>query len=394
MKVAILANSSPGHIKPMAEGLHRMLSRIGVDSTVLFDGLDELGQLTDAFGPYIRANGTDTRSVVRRIVAYAVRDAPRTRRFIERLRPFTVVVVVQTVPQAFRTAFFNDRMVRALLPDTPIVLYDVFYLPTRGPWGRWLKEGKPDRGIPVGGNWGLERYDWYLCASVVSEVPMPRGPQPVSIIGLDLDDGTLYPEQNNEFVALLDFEHPPDMLERAVQIEACEETRTKYAVLNGNYSISAIRRIYRRTSAYFVAMRESFGLPICELQLCGSYVVTPYSNWCPSHWRKPDVYAEGAGELSPNFIVYQNDKNCLVRELQRLKANHDPGAVIANFRRYHPQFAAGNEEQLEDFVRKVRDGAITSQSHREYAGIVGQGDCSPFEIASPLVDTGMSQIVR
>jgi hypothetical protein len=379
MKIAILANSAASYVKPMAEGLQRMLSRIGVDSTVFYDGLAELGRVPDAFDQYVTGNGTAGWSVAKRVVKYMVKETPATWRFIHRLRAFDAIVIVSSIPRVFLKSFFSDGPLRSLLPHTPIVLYDVFYLPTRGPWGKWLKDGNPEKGVPVGGNWGLERYDWYLCASVVSETPIPPGPQPYSLVGLDLDDGTLRPDEKTEFLALLDFEYPAHMRERAVQIQACEESDTKYVVLNGQYSINEIRRIYRQTSIYFLASRESFGLPTCELQACGSYVFTPYSHWCPSHWLKADLSREGPGELSPNFVVYQNDTVRLIKELERIKAAYDPNAVVANFRRYHPQFFRGNEAELEDFVQKLQDRAINSQSHRNYAEIVGHGDFPSFD---------------
>ena len=133
-----------------------------------------------------------------------------------------------------------------------------------------------------------------------------------SVIGLDLDDGSLRPTPKDDFLALIDFERPSEMKERATQIAALEETKTPYVVLNGRYSISEIRKIYRQCSLYFVAFRESFGLPICELQACGAYVFTPYADWCPSHWIKPDLSAPGPGLLSPNFVVYDGDKDRLV----------------------------------------------------------------------------------
>ncbi len=269
--------------------------------------------------------------------------------------------------------FFNDEMVRALLPHTPIVLYDLYYLPTRGPWAGWLKQGNAEHGIAGAQKWGLDRYDWYLSASVVSESPMPAGSQPYSLVGLDLNDGTLAPGDKPEFVALLDFEHPDFMRERAVQIQACEESGTKYAVLHGRYSIEAIRRIHGTSSIFFLAMRESFGLPICEAQASGSYVFTPYSHWCPSHWIKPDLCKEGPGELSPNFIVYNNDKDRLVQEIARIKSIYDPAVVVETFHRYHRQLYFGDDTELSLFVNKVRNGVITSRSHRSFSAIQGAG---------------------
>lgn len=366
MKIAILANRAASYVRPMAEGLKRMLSSVDVEATIFYDGLDDLSGLPEAFDEYVRRNGNDPRRVARRAATYFLTEAARVRRFVRALRRFDVIVVVNTIPNAFLTSFFDDRTLRRLLPHIPIVLYDVFYLPTRGSWSRWLLEGKPERGVQPGHHWGLDRYDWYLCASVVSETPLPAGPNPYSLIGLDLDDGTLYPEEKSEFTVLIDFECTEYMAERAIQIQACEESGTKYVVLHGHYPIDQIRAIYRKTSAYLLAMRESFGLPICELQACGSYVFTPYTEWCPSHSLKSDLSRPGPGDLSPNFIVYGNDKNRLIEELRRIKAAYDPGAVVANFHEYHPQLFRGDEVALDDFITKVRSGQITSRSHRNY----------------------------
>jgi hypothetical protein len=119
---------------------------------------------------------------------------------------------------------------------------------------------------------GLNRYDWYLVVSVLSECPIPQGPQPYSLVGLNLNDGTLNPQPKGEFRALIDFAQPGHENERSIQIAACERTRTPYTVLEGSYSLEEIREIYRQSSIYFVAHRESFGIPICEVQACGSYV--------------------------------------------------------------------------------------------------------------------------
>jgi hypothetical protein len=68
--------------------------------------------------------------------------------------------------------FWDDHQLRGLLPDTPIVLYDLLYLGTRREWARWLGQGNAAVGIPIGGNFGLERYDWYLSTSA-SLIPTP-----------------------------------------------------------------------------------------------------------------------------------------------------------------------------------------------------------------------------
>lgn len=373
MKIAILCNRENSYIKLMGEGLQRMLAEIGVEVEVFYDGLAALEQLPQPFSQYIRqpSNGLATKKILK----YAIKEMPRFYSFLKKLRAFDAVVVVKSVPQAFMKSFFHDATLRYYLPGVPIILYDLYYLPTRGLWGKWLKEG--NRGMHIGEsqNWGLERYDWYLCASVVSECPMPKGPHPYSIIGLNLSDGSLSPDPKKEFQALVDFENTGDEQERALQILALEETHTKYVALKGRYSISEIRKIYRESSIYFLAMRESFGLPICELQASGSYVFTPYPEWAPSHWLKQDVMQPGPGELPENFVVYDNDKDLLIQEIKRVKAMYDPKVVVNNFHRNHRHLFYGDSEELKRFIQMVERGQIHSKSHEQYAGIVHAETC-------------------
>ena len=391
MKIAILANDAASYVKPMAEGLQRMFRRIGVHSTVFYNGLAELGRVQDSFTSYVEKNNATYWRVAKRTLRFMIEEEPQRYRFWLRLRSFDAVVIVQTLPANFMNTFFNDQVVRSLLPETPLVLYDLFYLPTRGFWPTALKEGSPELGIPTGGNWGLERYDWYLSASVVSETPMPSGVQPCSVIGLDLNDGSIAPGDKSEFVALLDFEDPKNMRERAVQIQACEESQTRYVVLQGRYSIEAIRKIHATSSIFFVSMRESFGLPLCEAQGSGSHVFTPYSDWCPSHWLKPDLSKEGPGGLSPNFIIYNNDKRKLIQEIERVKRTYNPANVVHTFHTYHPQFFFGNDAELSVFVGKLRDRTITPRTHEQHGDIHG---CGYFPSHQPVAALSNRAIVN
>jgi hypothetical protein len=346
MKAAILASRANSYVLPMAQGLKRLFDQVGVEASLLHRGLS---MIESHCGPAWKV-------AMKKMLSHS---------HLWRLYDCDIIVVVMGAPLAFLRSLKVER-IRRLFPRKPVVLYANYYLPTR-PWlARWLEEGSPQVGIPEGDQFGLERYDWYLCSSVVSRSPMPGGRQPYSLVGVNLDDGTLFPQHGDEFVALIDFERPRHMKERAIQIQALEETNTSYAVLNGHYSVEEIRSIYRKCSMYFVAHSESFGLPICELQACGSYVFTPYAVWCQSHWIKEDLSASGPGELSPNFVVYDNDKDRLVAQIKRLRDSYDPDTVVKTFRHYHPQLHHGDPDQLRKFVDLVARGEIHSRSHESY----------------------------
>jgi hypothetical protein len=380
MRIAILGDRERGYVEPMAEGLQRMMRKAGVESQLLYDGIERFSRIPMPFRRYVQDRSTG--HLARNTLRY-LKTIPSSYQFVSELRKFDAVVMVNSIARAFLTDFFCDEAVRAMLPDVPIVLYDVFYLPTRGPWGRWLKEGKPEVGVTTSGNWGLDRYDWYLVASVISECPMPQGPQPYSLIGLNLEEETLRPEPKAEFRALIDFAQPGHEKQRSIQISGCEKTRTKYTVLEGSYSLSEIRTIYRQSSIYFVAHRESFGLPVCEVQACGAYVFTPYSNWCPSHWLKPDIFQEGPGILPPNFVVYNNELETLVSKIERIKQDYDPRAVFDSLLQQHPQHYYGNQAELERFLTLLEKREIYSGRCKEYANIVAPKMSAPFGDVPP-----------
>lgn len=367
MRFAILANNYASHVRPMAEGLQRMFTRIGVESKVFYSGLRWL----TFDNPFYHASGT----VAYRLKTLAQR--PLAYPYLARLQPYDAIVLVINMPVAFMRHLEVER-IRRMFPNKPVINYDLHYLPTLGNWADTLEHGDPTRGVTEGGHFGLERYDWYLMASVATEYPLIKGmTQPYSLIGLDLNDGTLYPEQST-FQALVDFERPDRRSERAVQIQALEETNTPYVVLQGHYPIAEIRAIYRKSCLYFVAWRESFGLPICELQLCGSYVLTPYARWCPAHWIKEDLTRPGPGRLSPNFIIYDNDKARLKAQIQAIKQTYDPQTVIDTLKHYQPQLYHGNLDQLRQFVAMLEAGQITSRSHLQYSNwpIINQLDAA------------------
>jgi hypothetical protein len=354
MKIAILANAKNSFPKVMADGLRRMLDRIGVKSSVFYSGLNAIEDRS-----YLIERGT----VFSRLRHSA--ETWRLERLAREWAQYDAIIIVGHNPNAFMRGFWNDRQLRGLLPDMPIVLYDLVYLGTRPEWARSLREGNAEVGISVGGNFGLERYDWYLCTSVVSEQGLSPDKQRLSVIGVDLDDGSLRVGEQKEFIALLDFQRSDHADERRIQIQALAEANVKWIELTGEYSIPQIRAIYRKCSAYFIAHRESFGLPICELQACGSVVFSPYADWCPSHWMKDDMTVAGPGRLSENFQVYENDLKLLVAQLKKMSNGYNPNHVRGVFLRDQPQFYRGDLDQLQQFVDLLCAGKMHSNLHRE-----------------------------
>jgi hypothetical protein len=361
VKIAILADNKDSFRKPMAQGLQRMLAKVGVESTVFYEGLSAIAErpaLSYASRSALVKSGM--RAMLKEWAFYSL---------VPKLRRHDVVVVVKTIPGNFTKSHLRDHALRRLLPNVPIVLYNLIYLPAWRRAVRWLRDGDTARRIRRGEGWGLNRYDWYLTASVYGENPIPPGCELYSLIGVDLDDGTLAVTAKDDFIALIDFERPEHLRARAVQVSALEETGTRYVVLHGAYPMDDIRGIYRQCSLYFPAFPESFGLPICELQACGAYVMTPYAHWCPAHCIKSDSVIDGVGTLPPNFVVYDNDKDLLVRHIEAIRTRYDPRAVFDSFIAHHRRFFYGDLEELKGFIEKLRTGAVHAKLHERHPTI-------------------------
>jgi hypothetical protein len=362
VRVAILAEKRDSYRKIQAQGLKRMFAKLEIESHIFYDGLDMLNLQSQLHrlnsNPVIRAG-----RLIRDLIGRKLRS-------FYSLRDYDVIVVVASMPYINRPELLVniERVVRACYPEKIIVAYPNYYLLTREYLLDWIKRGThPEVLYP--GNYGLERFDWYLCSSVVSDYPLPRADHPYTTIGVNLDDGTLYPEKPGQFVALVDFLFSRNIREWTVQIQALEETKTSYIILNRPYTVAQIRRIYRGCSMFFVAHRESFGMGICENQACGNYIFTPYAHWCHAHWIKEDLYAAGPGRLSPNFVVYNNDLEYLKSEIERVKAEYNAQHVRQTFLDYHPHFYHGDTNALERFCAKIACGEITSQSHLAYEAL-------------------------
>jgi hypothetical protein len=377
VRIAILANEKASFIEPMAQGLARMLRACGVEPVIFSDGLDNLAL----------RQSVDTGSI-RSVASSSLRLRASRKKFdafIDDLSGVDAIVVVANVPISFsRSVFPNVEVLRERLPGVPIINYDLHYLPTLDSWARLLlrgektKLGGDDLAIFDKGGFGLERYDWYLMAAVGTELPLPPGPQPYSLIGLDLDDGTLYPDQGDEFRALIDFEQSRGDYPRfrKAQLEALKLAGVQHTVLEGTYSRAEIRKIYRSSAIYFLASAESFGLPICELQACGAKIFLPNAHWAASHWIGGDLHTEREPALSPNFVIYEDDAEKLDRRIDEVRASYEPVATRATFEEYQPHLLHGDRAELAGFIDSLKSGAIHSRLHLEHRSI-GRSRNSP-----------------
>ena len=367
MKLAILANEKDSFVRPLAEGLARMAARCGAPAEIHYDGLEILSLPLGLRNLSPRA-----------IAGFALKSAGYRKRFqsfVERVSDSDVIVVVAHVPASHsRHAHTNIELLRKRLPHIPIVDYDLIYLPTVEKWSAAMLHGDlsdisaEEKELIDPPPFGMERYDLYLTASPVSEIPMLRGPQPYSRIGIDIDDGSLYPAQT-EFHVLLDFEQTRKNYPafREVQLEALKRSGVSWEVLEGRFTRAEIRAKYRSAGALLLAHRESFGLPICEVQACGGQIFTPRAEWAGAHWIKDDLSVAGAGRHSSNFVVYENTVDSLVGELVAARDTFDPQRRLATFREEQSYLLEGDTDQLSVFLDRLETGRIHSRLHEDHA---------------------------
>ena len=364
MKIAILSNTLDSFQKPMAAGLKRMFDGIGVEAQILDDGLDALSTCAS-----VGKNGSVRCLEMRsKIWAKRVLRELSYRRLVKRLRRFDVAIVIGHLPVAYYNSFMDDQRLRRDLPTLPIVLYDLIYLGTNDWWTLRLADRRSDLGVPEGDHMGLNRYDYHLCVNEVNGRPLVRGGVKFSRIGLNIDAPGLQIEEPKDFVALIDFERPDQMVERAGQILGCIESGTPFKVLHGRYRMEEICAIYRSCSVYFVAHDESFGLPIAEVQACGARVLTPHAEWCKAHHISTD--GRSLGVLPENIVSYDNNKERLVGILREMRASHDAKQNRLRFLRDHSNFFAGNLDELRRFVDRVNSGQINAKSHLDYPDLL------------------------
>lgn len=360
MKFVIFADKAYNYIKPVADGLKKMLEAENQECQIYYHGdywLEGINLLKILFGDIYRLF---LNLKAGRTNLYIYRFWPiltfMSRKRKKQLQECDCIIIVQNCPGVFYKKFKRVEQLRKY--NKPVVNYDLHYLPNQG-WYKKIKQQDAD-------NWGLERFDWYLPASLMTEYALPTEiPKIYSSIGFDIRKDNLYPEQK-EFTALIDFIRPGYEKERAIQIQALKETNTPYIELKGRYTTDDIRKIYRQSNLYFLSFRESFGLPIIELQLCGCCIFTPFAEWAPAHFLDKDIHKAGSGNLGSNFYVYGNDVERLKAQITALKEEYNAQRVIENFANEYPDYYQGNKAEWSEFLQKLKNKEIHAQSHLAY----------------------------
>lgn len=369
MKFVIFADKSYNYIKPISNGLHRTLLEMGHSSEIFYDGIYWLNNLNlikvfvaDVYRFYLNKKYGNKHLFLYRFINLLFFFSKKRKRL---LKECDCIIVVNNCPSAFKKCKRLDYLRKIF--SKPIVNYDFHYLPNQGWWKYMYKDCL-----------GLERFDWYLPVGLVTEFPVPTEiPKIYSCIGMNVNSDDLYPEQKDFFV-LLDFPRSGHEQRRKEEKQLLESMKIKYIELNGRYTTEQIRSIYRKTSVYLLSFRESFGLPIVELQLCGAKIFTPYAEWVPAHCLNKDIHKkiDGHYHLGNNFVVYHDEKG-LKNALLSVRKNFNASANVQMFKKDYPLYDRISQEQLNIFISKINTGLITCESHlnyKEYNSFISKQD--------------------
>jgi hypothetical protein len=362
MKFVVFSDKSADPTKLKAESFKKLLEREGCQVIAYGNGVWWLNKpnllkifIKDAVHFFMNIKSKNRKLYIYRFFSLLTFNSKKRKK---EMSECDCMVVTYSSPPAFDRRFMSRIELLREKYKKPIVNYDVHYLPTQG-WWKNLKEQD-------NANFGLERFDWYLPAAIVSHFALQKNiPTIYSHIGMDINSANLYPEQN-DFIALVDFVHKGFEKEREMQIQALKETNTHYIELQGRYTTEEIRNIYRKCSMHFLTWFESFGLPIVELQLCGCAIFMPDKKWVPAHFLNKSIYDRGEGDLGSNFYVYNNDINLLKIQIEQLKLNYSSKKIIDNFKKEYPLYYQGDSGQIRDFLNKLQSGEINMEKHKEF----------------------------
>jgi hypothetical protein len=362
MRIAILSDDSYSYSKPMAISLNKMFNQLNIKNKIFYNGTKGLNYKK-------KKNLFEySKELIKIIINFFVEDKyiiPSFRDLLilkKKLTKFDAIIICAHIPASLAKNYYQGIYFLRKYLKIPIINYDLHFLATM--------EGKKfikmlNTESRWGGFSGFDRFDYYLTASNISENPVKKIFWPVSIIGGNFTNKYLQAKQK-KFIALIDFKRKNYLAERKMQIEILKKLNIPYTILSKKYEHSKIYKIYSKHSIYFLAHRESFGLPIVELQNCGCYIFTPYKKWAPSHYINKSIYSRGEGNLSKNFIIYNNDPLLLEKKIKKIKSNYLAKKVIYVFKKKNGNLYKGNLKILDSVIKKIKTGKINYNSHLKY----------------------------
>lgn len=342
IKFAILTRPDYRSPRILAESLKSQIEKAGHVADVFFD-IDVLTRLKN----YSESNKSIKYHFwLRKKIKNLIKDS-----FLHyKLRNYDAIIISECTPNGFWRDLYHVEKFRAIIKK-PIIYHEVYYLgnaPTQ--IDKLKKEGDAT----------IERYDYHLAVTDVTEIRSVSNDK-WTYIGLDMSDWNFSYKHKDEFVVLVDFIQDGYEKYQEEQIKVLEDLKIKYIVLKERYTIDEIRKIYKRSSVFFLQFPEAFGMPIAECLASGVQIFTPNSGW-PMSWRldeNPEVH--GPGKLPECFTVYDDGAD-LKKKLLSFKQQYDlkesPQQIFDNFLYHYPHLYYGNQEGISQLLNWVKNYTI------------------------------------
>lgn len=344
LKIAIITSPHNGSPKVLAETLHAFIEKTGNESRIF----NRVKALTRLF------SSKTVKSKAFVWFLYKTLHYIGDKIFFANIKKYDAVVLCACSPYGFYNHSYNIERLKSII-QKPVLYYAVQYLENSPTILELLKAGN---------HASIERYDWHLTVSPVTEIRQKPAP-PWEHVGMYLKGSGLKPVPKKEFFAIVDFERSGFEEYRKIQIRALEDLEIPYISLEKEYSMEEIRKIYQQSALIFLEFPEAYGLPIAECLSYGSYIFTPDSSW-PMSWRLDEegLSVHGPGKLAECFVVYDGLEDLKIK-LSELRSEYDlvetPGKVFDAFVNNYPTFYNGNMQGLSNVLDRIRNNDFSLQ---------------------------------
>lgn len=344
-KVAIITRPENKSPKVLAYSFQSSCKEVGVDADIFWDGLGILGRM---FGIFQKTKySRNLHFKIRLKLIHLLSDYL----FFKKMKSYDLIVISDCSPNAYWKGYYNiERLKRKI--KKPVALFEVYFLGNSISQTEKLKESN---------DFGIERYDWNYSISPVTEIRgIPSNKNKWSCIGLNLTSIELIRSTKKEIIAIVDFVQSGFEENRKMQMDLLKRfPEIKIVSLEGNYSISEIRQLYKMASLFFVQFPESFGVSIAECLSVGCQIIIKEASWAMSWRLQNDLKQE---YLPDCFFVYENNDN-LTEYLSKYVENHQrknlSERVTNTFISNYPSFYYGDKTEL------IKSFSLIEQSFKE-----------------------------
>ena len=339
MRILILTRIDDASPKVLAFSLRNMLERQGVKVDVSFR-INILKRMNHH--NYLSSSLGLTYLKIKNKLQSIIGDF----KFIRDLKTYDAIIISECTPNSFWLDYYAIEKLKKIISPKPVILYEVYFLGnTPYQIDKLIGQGNPT----------IERYDWHLAITNITEIQSSPKP-PWSCIGLDLKSLDLKPTVKNEFFAIVDFEQSGYEKERCMQIKALEFLKIPYVSFSSRMPMAEIRNYYRKASLIFLQFPEAFGIPVAECLSCGTAVFTKEIEWVMS-WRIVNTDSTNKFTLPECFYVYNNYER-LIKQLKKLRDEYHqkttPVSVFNTFITNYPHFYEGDDSSLKEFLKRIK----------------------------------------